>query len=284
MSPLPRSLELIRQQLIQSLSHANNPLRHAFHLTFPLLVQFLTSKDGIRDPSSMQRRVRIHRPNHNLQLTIHSLLLLRILSRQRERTHTLSVQSHVLRKGLRERNLVTLGDEVSDSKGISGGGARGESLVGHVEEGEQFFGGYYIGDLSPLGLGRVHACRVVCTSVQEDNGAFGGILSKSKEKFNIPQPLNYKYVTHLQIILQTFKVQSDSFLVKVTVPSDFKTRVLEDRRVVAPRWNGKVYDFRIRIMPSQKGASNAERTCARDGLGDGDLWHRESVYRLSEEM
>jgi hypothetical protein len=118
-APLPGSFQVIRQQSIQPLPHTDNPLRHAFHLTLPFLIQLLTPEYRIRDPCPMQRRVRIHRPNYNLQLTIYPFLLLSILGRQRERPNAFSIQAHVLREGLGERDLVALGDKVAHGKGIS---------------------------------------------------------------------------------------------------------------------------------------------------------------------
>jgi hypothetical protein len=139
-SPFTGRLELIRQQSIKLLPHANNPLRHPLHFALPLLIQLFIAKNRISEQSTMQRRVRIHRPNHNLQLTIHPLLLLRVLGRQRKRTNTLTVQTHILSKGLRERDLVSLLDKVAHCECVAGGRARGEPLVCHVEEGEELLG------------------------------------------------------------------------------------------------------------------------------------------------
>lgn len=76
---------------------------------------------------------------------------------------------------------MSLGDEVADGKGIARSVARGETLIGHVEEGEEFLLGDNIGDLGPLGLGGVDTGRVVGTSVKENDGTFGRVLQTERE-------------------------------------------------------------------------------------------------------
>lgn len=77
--------------------------------------------------------------------------------------------------------------------------------------------------------------------------------------------------SYLQILLQTSKVKADSLLVKVSVAADFKARVLENGCVVAPRGNGEIDNFRMRVVLGEECTSNAEGSCARDRLGNGNL-------------
>ena len=67
-------------------------------------------------------------------------------------------------------------DEVADGKGITGGRARREPLVCHVEEWEKFLFLDDIGDLLPLLRGRINTRWVVCTRMQKDDASFGSIL------------------------------------------------------------------------------------------------------------
>lgn len=126
----------------------------------------------------MNRRIRIHRPDHNLQLTLHLGFLLRAPRRQRKRTDTFAVETHVLGKRLGERDLVSLGYEVADGKGIARGGAGGEALVGHVEEGEELPLLDHLGDRFPLLGGGVDACWIVCAGVQKDYAPLWSVLAQ----------------------------------------------------------------------------------------------------------
>lgn len=161
---------------IEFFPHADDPVRHGLNLSLPLSVQFRACKDGIGNSGTVQRRIGVHRPNNDLQLTVDPLLLFRVLGRKRECTNTFAVETHVLSERLAESDLVSLRNEVADGKGITGSITRGETLVGHVEEGEELLLSDNIGDLSPLGLGWVNPGRVVGTSVEENDSTFWCVL------------------------------------------------------------------------------------------------------------
>lgn len=125
----------------------------------------------------MDRRVGIHRPNDNLQLAVDAGLLACILCRQRECPDTFAVQSHVFREGLGQRNLVSLGNKMTDCKCIPGRRPRSKTLVGHIKEGEKlpFFDN--IRDQGPLLWRRVNTRWIVRTRMQENNSVLRRGLS-----------------------------------------------------------------------------------------------------------
>lgn len=175
-SPLSGSLEIVSKHVVQLLSHADDPISHALDLTLPLRVESTVAQDRVCDPGSVHRRIRVHGTNDNLQLTVHACFLLSITGRQREFTDTLSVQTHVLGERLGEGNLVALRDEVTDGKGVAGCRARGEALVRHVEEREEFLLLHEVRDLNPLFGGGVNAGGVLRASVQQHDCSFGSRL------------------------------------------------------------------------------------------------------------
>lgn len=72
--------------------------------------------------------------------------------------------------------------------------------------------------------------------------------------------------THLEVLYEALEVKTDGLLVVVAVLLDLKARVLERRRVVTPRRRRQVDGLGVRVMTSQEGAANPQRTRTRDGL------------------
>jgi hypothetical protein len=124
-------------------------------------------------------------------------------------------------------------DEVADGKRITGGRTRREALVRHVEEGEEFLVLDDIGNLLPLRRSGVDACRVVRARMKKNNASFGGVLCFC-ESHALTAQSQHASATHLQVLLQASKVQTNCLLVKVTVVANLETRVTEDRSVVTP--------------------------------------------------
>lgn len=176
MAPLSWGLEVVGKSVVKSLPHADDPVRHTLHLALPLGVEGLVAEDGAGDTRTMERRVRVHGADDNLQLTVHTRLLLGAGGDEGESTDTLSVETHVLSERLGEGDLVTLRDEVPQSEGVAAGGAGGEALVGHVKEGEELALLDDVGDLLPLLLGGVNTGGVVGARVEQDDGLLWGSL------------------------------------------------------------------------------------------------------------
>ena len=124
----------------------------------------------------MERRVRVHRSDKDLQLTLDTGLFLWIGSDKGESANTFAVETHVLREGLGQSDLVALLDKVTDGKGVLGCVSGGETLVRHIEEGEELLLLDEIRDLLPLGRGWVSARRVMGAGVQENGSTLGSML------------------------------------------------------------------------------------------------------------
>ena len=140
----------------------------------PLLLSFGSMIDLGGD--SLDRRVRVHGPDDNLELRVDASLLLGVGADERDGTDTLAIQAEVLSisncqwksergarlgKRLAEEDLVALLDKVPDGKGVFEDITRGETLVGHVKEGEVFLLLEQVGELFPLCLGGVDAGGVL---------------------------------------------------------------------------------------------------------------------------
>ena len=86
-----------------------------------------------------------------------------------------AVEAEVLGEGLGDAEFEALVDEVADGPGVVFEVARGETLVGAVEEWEVVFGADDFCEVGPLGVGGVYAGGVVGAGVEEDDAAFGGL-------------------------------------------------------------------------------------------------------------
>lgn len=221
------------------MTHADDPVCHALDFTLPFLVQFLLAKDGSGNASTVQRRVRVHGSDHNLELTVDAGLLLGVLGNQRECTDTFTIQAHVLRERLRKGNLVTLRYEVTDSEGVSGGVARGESLIGHIEEGEETLLLDNVGDLNPLFGSGIDAGGIVRACVEEHDRLLGNSLRMTSRYVNMV-PGRRNITPYLEVLLQAREIETDSLLVKVSVSLDLKSRVTENGYMVAPCWEREI--------------------------------------------
>jgi len=170
-TPLAGSLEIMGQGVVKLLTHADDTVGHSFDLTLPLGIELGVAEDGVGDAGAIGRRIRVHGADDDLELAVDASLLFGIGSYKGEGTNALAVKSHVLSERLGDGYLVSLGHKVAHGKGITTGRARGEALVGHVEEGEELLLLNDVGDFNPLGLGRVDTCGVVCAGMEENNSA-----------------------------------------------------------------------------------------------------------------
>ena len=246
-APLARSLEVVGEDVVDLLPHADNAVGHALDLRLPLSVEGLVAKNGAGNAGAMGRRVGVHRADDNLELRVDTGLLLGIGGGHGESTRAFAIETHVLRERLSQSDLVTLSNKVAKGKGITGDVSRSEALVGHVEEGEELL---LLDDVRkglPLPGGGVDTGGVVCTRVQQDNRALGGGLWKCiSGKFMGP----VVDATDQEIRLQAFEIKSDVLLVEVTVMADFEAGVAEQRDVVAPGGGGDVDNLGMRVMAS----------------------------------
>lgn len=88
-----------------------------------------------------------------------------------EGARPLAVQAEVLGERLRDAEFETLRDEVPHRPRVVLKIARGEALVGAVEEGEVLLLADDFGDAFPLLARGVNACRIVSAGVEQDDTA-----------------------------------------------------------------------------------------------------------------
>lgn len=167
-APFARSVEVFLESGVKLFSHADDTVSHSFHLRLPLGVKIGVTQNGIGNSGTVERGIRVHGSDDDLQLAVDARLLSWVRSGEGEGTNALSVQAHVLSERLGQSNLVALGNKMTDGKGVLDGGARGEALIGHVEEREKFPLLHNVGNFSPLFRGRINTSRVVGTSVEQD--------------------------------------------------------------------------------------------------------------------
>lgn len=160
-TPLSGSVMSGGQEVVEPIAHADDPVGHELDLGLPLLVKVFIGEDGIGDTGSVKGRVGVHRSDEDLQLTLDASLLFWICGNEGESTDTFAVETHILREGLGQSDLVTLLDEVTDSERVVGGVSRSETLIRHVEEREELLLLHEIRDFPPLGGGGVYTSGVV---------------------------------------------------------------------------------------------------------------------------
>ena len=175
MGPVLLGAELL-QVVLEEGAHGDDAVGHLLDLTKPLLVQLGAAEDGGGDAGTVDGRVGVQRTDEDLELRVDALLLLGVGGDEREGSNTLAVETHVLGERLAQGNVVALLDKVAHGKGVLVGVARGEALVGHVEEGKVVLLLDNVGDLLPLLLGRVDTGGVVGAGVKQEDAALGGGL------------------------------------------------------------------------------------------------------------
>lgn len=239
----------ILEVLLQQGSHLDDAVGHALDFAQPLFVQRGVAQDLARDACAVDRWVGVERADQDLDLRIHSLLLLGAVGYNAECAHSLAVETHVLGERLGECKAVALLDEESDWVGVLVGVTAGETLVGHVEEWVMSLLLEELADLLPLLLSRVDSGGVVGAGVEEDEGVVGGSL---------------------EIGDQTIKVEANGLFVVVFVLLDLQARVEEDGLVVCPRRVGDVDGLCVRVESLEECATYSQGTGTRDGLCNGD--------------
>mmetsp|Transcript_45003 Transcript_45003/g.78580 ORF Transcript_45003/g.78580 Transcript_45003/m.78580 type:complete len:355 (-) Transcript_45003:281-1345(-) len=164
------------QLLAQQQAHVPDAVRHALALFVPLGLEDGVTEHLGHDAGTVDRRVRVHRTHHQLQLTVDASALLGIAGDQREATHSLTVETEVLGERLTQHDGVTVGDKLANGIGIGFCVARGETLVGAVKEDQVVLLQHQLGQNIPLVLGRIAACGVVRTGMQHEERTILGVL------------------------------------------------------------------------------------------------------------
>jgi hypothetical protein len=127
-------------------------------------------------------RVRVHRPDQDLELTVDSRLLLLVGADQTERADSFTVETHVLGETLAQGNRESLLDKVSDGESVDFKVTGCEALVGHVEEGKVVLLLEDLAELDPLFLGQIGTEGVERGGVEKESGSVGGSLRERLAK------------------------------------------------------------------------------------------------------
>lgn len=200
MRPVSGSLVLVLQEIVESFSHGDDSVGHALDLDLPVLVEFgrvenlsgetgsavrgegeRKSKKG-RKRDLLDGRVRVHRPDQDLELTVDSSLFVLVGANQTERANSFTVETHVLGETLAQGNRESLFNKVSNGEGIVFENTRCEALVGHVKECKVVLLLEDLTQLDPLVLGQIGTEGVECRSVEEESGSVGGGLNDELEE------------------------------------------------------------------------------------------------------
>ena len=120
---------------------------------------------------------------------------------------------HVLGETLGKADVVALLNKVAQSKGVLVSVTAGETLVGHIEEGEVSLVLDDLADLLPLLLGRVNTGGVVGAGMEQEDATLGSGLDVGN---------------------QALEVEADGVLVVVAVLLDLEAGIAEDGLVVGP--------------------------------------------------
>mmetsp|Transcript_39291 Transcript_39291/g.99021 ORF Transcript_39291/g.99021 Transcript_39291/m.99021 type:complete len:394 (-) Transcript_39291:73-1254(-) len=158
------------QRTVERLSHLLDTVAHHGQLATPLCVQRLITQDLSHDVCSVLWRVRVHRPDDGLELTLNGNDLISSGSDKAHSTAALTVQTKVLGKALTDGRLHsgTERHEATNGRGVSLQVTGGEALVGHIEERKETATTYDLVDAVPLRIGEVVTSGVVGTGLQHD--------------------------------------------------------------------------------------------------------------------
>lgn len=237
-------------------THSDNTISHKLDLTAPLGTELRVAPDGGDDSGTMDGRVGVHRTNENLQLRFNGLLLGGIAGDDVKSTDTLTVETEVLGKRLRDQNLVTLLDEVANSPDITLRITGGEALVGGVKEDVVALALADLAGFLPLLFRGINTSGVVGAGVENHDGASRGSLNISQE---------------------ARLIETDGLGIVVTVVLDLESSISEDGDVVAPS-RLRNEDLAIRVLlrqeASQEVGSNTESTSTRKNLRADNLHKR----------
>ena len=83
----------VLQVLLEQGAHLNDTVSHALNLTQPLVVQCRVAHDGRGNTGTVDRRVRVEGTDEDLELRVHTLLLLGVIAHKGEGTDTLTVET-----------------------------------------------------------------------------------------------------------------------------------------------------------------------------------------------
>lgn len=156
---LPRAwrAELL-ELVVEQLPHGMDALVHGAHVVLPLAEQRRIVEHGGDDVRAVRRRVRVAASNDRGHLRAELGQHVAVGEHADQVSDAFIVETEVLREGLRDEQLVLgLVGEVADRPGVLVEIARGEALVGHVEERKQLARFANVRDAHPLFARRVAA-------------------------------------------------------------------------------------------------------------------------------
>lgn len=243
------------QSLPQTLSHLLDPATHGPQVILPFLEQLWIIQHAAGDSRAVGRGIgdlgALEDGQLRSDIGVRGSGIGAGPRYEVEGTRALAVQTEVLGEGLRNAQLESLLDEVADGPRVPHEVARGEALVGGVEEREVRFLAHHGGDLFPLVLGGVDAGRVMRAGVEQDDAAGRG---------------GAEGVDH------AVEVEALGFGGEVRVVGERETDIGEDLVVVGPCWAGEV-DFWLRgVEFRQEEAAQMDGAGAGDGLEGADLF------------
>lgn len=134
MLPVLLGAKVVLEVSTQLVAHGDDTVSHDLDLTQPLLLEFGRVEDGVDNAGTVDGGVRVHGTDQDLQLGLDACTLLSVGAGDREGTDTLTIETHVLGKRLREHKRVTIADKLAKRIRITVTVTRGEALVGHVKE------------------------------------------------------------------------------------------------------------------------------------------------------
>ena len=89
--PFSGGIKLVFECEVKLLSHADDTVSHALDFGLPLSVKFLVTEYSVGDSRTVQRWIRVHGSDNNLQLTVNASLFLCICRGKGEGANALSV-------------------------------------------------------------------------------------------------------------------------------------------------------------------------------------------------
>ena len=89
--PFSGGIKLVLKCEVKFLSHADDAVSHPFDFGLPLSVKLLVAEYSVGDSRTVQRWIRVHGSDNNLQLTVNPSLFFRICGGKGEGAYALSI-------------------------------------------------------------------------------------------------------------------------------------------------------------------------------------------------
>ena len=160
------------QALVHTLAHGGDTLTHGFYVSRPLGQQVRIRQDSGNRLTTVRRRVGVNAAHHGFQLAQYAVCFICVLAHHRQATTALGVVREILGEGVGQQERQARIHHGAHSESILIQAAT-KTLVGHVQERNQFALLQDGDQFQPLLIAQVSPRGVMTAGVQQHNAVLG---------------------------------------------------------------------------------------------------------------